>query len=153
MLAQSAAGVLRRIAETGAAFISRGDNSGTHKKEMALWQAVDISPQGSWYAEAGQGMAATLRIASEKDAYTLTDRATYLNLKRTLAFEVLFEGDPLLVNKYSIMLVNPVRHPNVNAQGAEAFHRWVLTEEARHRIRDYGKDRFGQPLFFLDPVR
>ena len=98
-------------------------------------------------------MGATLRIASEKNAYTLTDRATFLNLQKTLASRILFEGDPLLLNKYSVMLVNPARHSWVNAEGAKSFHSWVLSDEARNIIADYGKDRFGQPLFFLDPIR
>jgi tungstate transport system substrate-binding protein len=98
-------------------------------------------------------MGATLRIASEKQGYTLTDRATYLSLKKTLGSQILVEGDPLLLNKYSVMLVNPAKHVKINAEGAEALHKWLLTDEARAMIRDYGKDRFGQPLFFLDPVR
>ncbi|MFQ5849591.1 MAG: substrate-binding domain-containing protein [Candidatus Binatia bacterium] len=149
----SAAGALKQIAESRATFISRGDNSGTHKKEKALWKGAGLTPKGSWYVESGQGMGPTLRIASEKKAYTLTDKATYLNLRRTMPLQIHFEGDPLLLNKYSVMLVNPAKHPKLNAKGAKAFHTWVLGEEARALIRDYGKDRFGQPLFFLDPVR
>jgi tungstate transport system substrate-binding protein len=133
--------------------LSRGDNSGTHKKEMALWEKATIKPTKDWHIESGQGMGATLRIADEKDAYTLTDRATYLNLRKTLALEILFEGDPSLVNQYSIMLVNPARHSRVNAGGGRAFHAWVLSAEARDLIRDYGKGRFNQPLFFLDPIK
>jgi tungstate transport system substrate-binding protein len=151
--ANGAAAALRQIAESKATFVSRGDDSGTHKQEMALWKATRLKPEGSWYVEAGQGMGATLRIASEKQGYTLTDRATYLSLKKTLGSQILVEGDPLLLNKYSVMLVNPAKHVKINAEGAEAFHKWLLTDEARAMIRDYGKDRFGQPLFFLDPVR
>ncbi|MFQ5657092.1 MAG: substrate-binding domain-containing protein [Candidatus Methylomirabilales bacterium] len=153
--ATSAAAALQQTAEAKALFLSRGDNSGTHKKEKALWKATGALPQGTWYVESGQGMGATLRIASEKNAYTLADRASYLNLQKTLASKILFAGDPVLLNKYSVMLVNPAKHPrvNVNAEGAKAFHAWVLGEEARGLIRDYGKDRFGQPLFVLDPVQ
>ena len=151
--AKSAADSLRQIADVKVTFVSRGDDSGTHKQEQALWKAAGIVPKGSWYVEAGQGMGATLRIASEKQGYTLTDRATYLSLQKTLGSQILLEGDPLLLNKYSVMLVNPAKHPKVNTDGAKAFHKWLLTDEARTMIRDYGKDRFGQPLFFLDPVK
>jgi len=147
------AAALRQIAEAKATFVSRGDDSGTHKQEQALWKAAGIVPKGSWYVEAGQGMGATLRIASEKQGYTLTDRSTYLSLQKTLASKILLEGDPLLLNRYSVMLVNPAKHSKVNADGAKALHKWLLTDEARTLIRDYGKDRFGQPLFFLDPVK
>jgi len=101
----------------------------------------------------GRGWGATLRITSEKQAHTLTDRSTYLSLQKTLGSKILLEGDPLLLNKYSVMLVNPAKHGKVNTEGAKAFHAWLLSEEARTLIRDYGKDRFGQPLFFLDPVK
>jgi tungstate transport system substrate-binding protein len=151
--AKGGAAALRQIAEAKATFVSRGDDSGTHKQEQALWKAAGIVPTGSWYVEAGQGMGATLRIASEKQGYTLTDRSTYLSLQKTLASRILLEDDPLLLNRYSVMLVNPAKHPKVNADGAKALHGWLLTDEARAMIRDYGKDRFGQPLFFPDPVR
>jgi tungstate transport system substrate-binding protein len=148
--AQSAADAFRRLAETKASFISRGDNSGTHKQEQALWQALGLAPQGTWYVEAGQGMGATLRIASEKSAYTLTDRSTYLHLQKTLTCPILFAGDPVLRNVYSIILVNPARHAGVNAEGARALHAWVLSHEAQELIRHHGVERFGQPLFFLE---
>lgn len=151
--AKSAADALKQIAEVKVTFVSRGDDSGTHKQESALWKATGLSPTGTWYVEAGQGMGPTLRIASEKQAYTLTDRSTYLSLQKTLASKILLEGDPLLLNRYSVMLVNPAKHPKINADGAKAFHAWLLTDGARTIIRDYGKDRFGQPLFFLDPVK
>ncbi|MGH7352683.1 MAG: substrate-binding domain-containing protein [Candidatus Methylomirabilales bacterium] len=151
--AKSAADALRQIAEVKATFVSRGDDSGTHKQEKVLWKATGLTPEGSWYVEAGQGMGATLRIASEKQAYTLTDRSTYLSLQKTLASKILLEGDPLLLNEYSVMLVNPAKHSKVNGEGAKALHKWLLTDGARTMIRDYGKDRFGQPLFFLDPVK
>ena len=150
---KGAAAALQQIAEVKATFVSRGDDSGTHKQERALWKATGLSPTGTWYVEAGQGMGATLRIASEKQGYTLTDRATYLSLQKTLGSQILLEGDSLLLNKYSVMLVNPAKHPKVNGEGAKALHKWLLTDEARTMIRDYGKDRFGQPLFFLDPVK
>jgi tungstate transport system substrate-binding protein len=150
---KGAAAALRQIAEVKATFVSRGDDSGTHKQERALWKVIGLSPTDTWYLEAGQGMGATLRIASEKQGYTLTDRATYLSLQKTLGSQILLEGDSLLLNKYSVMLVNPAKHSKVNADGAKALHKWLLTDEARTLIQDYGKDRFGQPLFFLDPVK
>ncbi|MFQ5827975.1 MAG: substrate-binding domain-containing protein [Candidatus Methylomirabilia bacterium] len=153
--AGSAALVLKKVAEAKAAWVSRGDDSGTHKKEDALWAEAGITPDREWYLESGQGMGATLRIASEKGAYTLTDRATYLNLRKTLALEILFEGGADLVNRYSVYEVNPAKHSRiaVNHAGAKAFSDFLTSDEARAVIRDYGRERFGQPLFFLDPVK
>jgi tungstate transport system substrate-binding protein len=151
--AKSPAAALRQIAEVKATFVSRGDDSGTHKRERALWRAAGLSPTGSWYVEAGQGMGATLGIASQKHAYALTDRATYLNLKKTLGLEILVEGDPGLLNLYSVTEVNPAKHPRANHAGARAFSDFLVSEETRALIRDFGKDRFGQPLYFLDPVK
>ncbi len=150
---KSVAQALRKIAERKATFISRGDDSGTHKMEKELWRQAGTEPAGGWYIEAGQGMGATLRIASEKRAYTLTDRSTYLSLRKTLALKILLEGDPPLLNRYSVMLINPAKHPRVNSEGGRAFHSWLLSDEALNLIKGFGKDRFGQPLFFLDPVR
>jgi tungstate transport system substrate-binding protein len=148
--AQSAAEALKRIAEKAALFISRGDQSGTHKQEQTLWQASGVVAKGAWYIEAGQGMGATLRIASEKEAYTLTDRSTYLHLQKTLTSTVLYAGDPVLRNVYSIIRVNPAKHSTVNAAGAQAFHAWLLGDQARELIRQYGVAQFGQPLFYLE---
>jgi tungstate transport system substrate-binding protein len=149
-LAQDAADAFKRIDGTKALFISRGDNSGTHKQEQVVWQSANRVPTGEWYQESGQGMAATLRIASEKDAYTLTDRSTYLNLQATLSSVILYADDPQLRNTYSIMLVNPARHQHVNADAARVFHRWLLSDMARDLIRNHGTERFGQPLFRLN---
>ena len=146
--AANAAEALNQIAKRKALFVSRGDNSGTHKKEQSLWKGGKPAA-GGWYLEAGQGMGATLRIASEKQGYTLSDRSTYLHLQKTLSLKILFQGDPVLMNIYSVMLVNPARHPKVNVQRAAGFHEWLLGAEAANLIRNYGKDRFGQPLFFL----
>lgn len=148
--AQNAAEVLRRIAKSQTPFISRGDQSGTHKQEQSLWQASGLVHQGDWYIESGQGMGATLRIASEKGAYTLTDRSTYLHLQKTLSSAILFAGDPVLRNVYSVMRVNPAKHSNLNTEGGKAFHAWLLGDEARELIRQYGAKEFGQPLFFLE---
>ncbi|MGH7424441.1 MAG: substrate-binding domain-containing protein, partial [Candidatus Methylomirabilales bacterium] len=150
---KSAATAFRQIAEAKVTFVSRGDDSGTHKREQALWKAAGLSPTRIWYVEAGQGMGATLGIASQKQAYTLTDRATFLNLQKTLGLEILLEGDPVLLNPYSVMEVNPAKRPKANHAGARTFSDFLISEEGRALIKDFGKDRFGQPLYFLDPVK
>jgi len=151
--AKTAAAAFRQIAEAKVAFVSRGDDSGTHKREKTLWKAAGLSPTRPWYVEAGQGMGATLGIASQKQAYALTDRATFLNLQKTLGLEILLEGDPGLLNLYSVMEVNPAKHPKANHAGARAFSDFLVSGEAQPLIRDFGKERFGQPLYFLDPVK
>lgn len=148
--APSAAQALAAVAGWGALFVSRGDNSGTHSMERELWRAAGVTPRGAWYQETGLGMAETLRVADEKDGYTLTDRATYLALKRTLRLEVLLEGDPVLLNVYHIMEVSQDRFPKANARGARAFADFLLSAEAQEAIRTFGVDKYGQPLFVPD---
>jgi len=148
--ATSAVEALQKISQAKALFISRGDDSGTNKKELALWKKANLQPKGDWYQQSGQGMGATLQIASEKGAYTLTDRATYLHLRDKLELEILSEGDALLKNIYHVMEVNPQKHPGVNAQGATAFADYLTSPETQKMIGVYGKDQFGQPLFFPD---
>ncbi|HEX7118801.1 MAG TPA: substrate-binding domain-containing protein [Longimicrobiales bacterium] len=138
-----AAEALRRIAAAGAPFVSRGDDSGTHKKELALWQAAGLEPGGDGYVDAGQGMGAVLRIASERRGYTLTDRATYLFLKEDLALDVLVEGDERLFNQYGVIPVAGAR----NTAGAAAFTDWITSDAAQSLIGRYGAERFGRPLF------
>jgi tungstate transport system substrate-binding protein len=145
-----AAEALKRIAARQARFVSRGDNSGTHNKELALWKAVVVAPAGRWYLESGQGMGATLVIASEKDAYTLTDRSTFLAFRTRLRLALLLEGDAPLLNPYHVLEVNPTRHPKVNAAGGKAFADFLLSAEAQEVIRTFGVERYGQPLFFPD---
>ena len=140
----------RKIAEGRARFVSRGDQSGTHAKEMALWKGVGITPRGDWYIEAGQGMGATLTIASEKAAYTLTDRATYLALKNRIQLAVLLEGDTLLLNIYHVMEVNSVRQRKVNQAGGKAFADFLVSPEAQAVIQTFGVEKYGEPLFFPD---
>lgn len=144
------ADAMRRIAEAKAIFLSRGDDSGTHKKEQELWKAAGVAPQGAWYQEAGQGMGQTLNIASEKGAYALADRGTYLSLTRNLRLGVLHEGDRPLLNVYHVMNVNPARHPKVNAEGGKAFVDFMVSPEAQATIETFGVDRYGAPLFFPD---
>ncbi|HSM25175.1 MAG TPA: substrate-binding domain-containing protein [Anaerolineaceae bacterium] len=138
------------IAKQGAPFISRGDDSGTHKMELSLWGKAEIEPGGDWYIQSGQGMGDTLRIASEKFGYTLSDRATYLATKDTLELEILLEGDTLLLNIYHVIVVNPEKWPKVNEAGAQAFAQFLVSEETQKFIEDYGVDKYGQPLFFPD---
>jgi len=141
---ESATEALAAIAEAQAAFISRGDDSGTNKKELKLWDAAGVEPSGDWYQETGQGMGDVLRIASEKQAYTMADRATYLNLKDTLDLEILVEGDPELFNQYGVLPVTDAGNP----EGAEAFADWITSPDAQQGvIAEYGTEEFGQPLF------
>lgn len=146
---KSAAGALKKIAERGALFLSRGDQSGTHDKEKSLWKAAGIAATGPWYIESGQGMGATLTIASEKGAYTLADRATYLAFKRRIQLVVLLEGDAALLNIYHVLEVSPARHPRVNAAGGKAFADFMLSAAAQEMIKTFGVGKYGEPLFFV----
>jgi tungstate transport system substrate-binding protein len=144
---ESITAAFTRIAGQGAAFVSRGDESGTHAREKDIWRLAGIEPQGDWYIRAGAGMGPVLRMAGEKRAYTLTDRGTYLTLRQGLDLDVLHEGDPLLVNPYSVIVVNPQMHPHVQHEAAQKFADFLLSAETQKTIADFGKDRFGQPLF------
>lgn len=147
---KKAVAAMKKIAERHSRFVSRGDNSGTHAKEQFLWKAAGIEPKGPWYIESGQGMGATLTIASEKGAYTLTDRATYLAFKKRIQLAVLLERDAPLLNIYHVMEVNPARHPRVNAAGGKAFADFLVSPEAQAVITRFGVEKYGEPLFFPD---
>lgn len=134
---------LRQIAAAGSEFVSRGDDSGTHRKEQALWSVLEREAAGDWYMEVGQGMAETLRMASERQAYALTDRATFLNQRDGLALEVLVEGDERLFNQYGVIPVAGASHP----EAARAFAVWITSERAQALIGSYGVEGFGRPLF------
>jgi tungstate transport system substrate-binding protein len=136
---------LARIAKTGAQFVSRGDDSGTHKKERELWKAVQTKPSGAWYREIGQGMGSTLTIADELRAYTLSDRATYLAYRRKLQLRVMVEGDERLFNPYGVIAVNPARHPHVKSKLANALIDYVIGREGQRIIG--GFTRYGRQLF------
>ena len=138
------------IASSGARFVSRGDNSGTHFRELDLWAAASIEPEGDWYISTGQGMGATLQIAAELGAYVLTDRGTYLSTLETTGLVPHVEGDPQFLNIYSVMEVNQSRFPRVNAAGAKAFSDFLIGPRAQEIIRVFGVDRYGEPLFFAD---
>jgi tungstate transport system substrate-binding protein len=144
----SAAEGLRRIAAAGGPFISRGDSSGTHAKELALWAEAGVRPDPRWYLEVGQGMGDVLRIASERQAYTLTDRSTYLFLRDGLALDIVLEGDDILFNPYGVIVVAGAR----NVEGARAFARWITAPEGQAVIGDFGRERFGRPLFTPNAV-
>jgi tungstate transport system substrate-binding protein len=145
------AAAFEAIARSKASFVSRGDDSGTHNMEKKLWSLAGVSPApGPAYLETGQGMGATLRVASEKSAYTLADRGTFLSLKQTLQLQILFEGDLALRNEYHVIVVNPKNGPRVNVEGARAMARYLLSEESLARVREFGRERFGQPLFVSD---
>src|SRR5262249_13848170 len=113
--------VMAALSQGKASFVSRGDDSGTHKKEQALWRAADLTPQGAWYLSAGAGQPACLRMASERSAYTLSDRGSFLALARTLRLRILYQGGAELRNPYAVIVVTPQRPPNVNVAGARRF--------------------------------
>jgi tungstate transport system substrate-binding protein len=143
--AANAAAALTQVAESAAKFLSRGDDSGTHRKEIELWETTGSSPGGTGYRELGGGMGAVLRAASELGAYTLCDRATFTNLAESLDLEVLLEGDPHLRNVYSLIIVAEPRE----LEGSRTFANWLVSEEGRQIIAGYGTTRFGAPLFFM----
>lgn len=146
---ESPSQALLRIAERRVRFISRGDESGTHKNEMTLWEEVGISPSGKWYVESGSGMGQTMRIAEEKEAYVLVDRGTFLvHSEQGSGLAILVEGAPILLNPYHIMPVNKAKHPKVNAEGANAFLEFMISDETQMFICKFGLDRFGIPLFY-----
>jgi tungstate transport system substrate-binding protein len=147
----SAADAMKRIAGSASLFASRGDNSGTHAKEKGLWKIAGVNPDGQkWYQQTGLGMGQTLNVAAEKKGYTLTDRATYLSLKKGLGLEILVEGDGKLLNIYHVIELNTVKWPKVNAQGGKAFADFMVTKKAQEIIGRFGVDKFGAPLFFPD---
>ncbi len=147
----SAVDAFRKIAAAQATFLSRGDNSGTNAKELAIWKSTGINPAGTkWYVETGQGMGATLTVASQKAAYTLSDRATYLSSKSSLKLDILVQGDNSLLNVYHVITVNPSRWPKVNYTGALAFAKWIVSPDTQTAIGKFGVDKYGQALFVPD---
>ena len=142
------AAALRRIAAVGAPFASRGDESGTHKAELRLWEAAGVRPAGDWYRETGSGMGPTLNTASAMNAYALTDRGTWLNFRNRGELKILVEGDKRLFNPYGVILVNPAKHPHVKAAEGQAFIDWLISEEGQAAIADYKIG--GEQAFFPD---
>ncbi len=141
---------LKALAATQTAFISRGDNSGTDVLEKSLWKQAGITPAKPWYVEAATGMGQTLQIASEKNAYTITDRATYLSQKSHLQLDILNGGDPPLLNYYHVITVSSTKFPKVNRAGANAFADYLVHPDTQKLIASFGLDKFGQQLFFPD---
>jgi tungstate transport system substrate-binding protein len=141
---------LKALAAAQATFISRGDTSGTDVLEKSLWTQAGITPAKPWYVEAATGMGQTLQIASEKNAYTITDRATYLSQKSHLQLDIINGGDPPLLNYYHVITVNPTKFPKVNFAGANAFADYLVHPDTQKIIASFGVDKFGQPLFFPD---
>ncbi|HBL17407.1 MAG TPA: tungsten ABC transporter substrate-binding protein [Elusimicrobia bacterium] len=148
---KTTAEAFRKLAASEALFFSRGDDSGTHALEKKLWKASATDPAGKkWYQETGLGMGATLNIAAEKKGYTLSDRGTFLALKKGLTLEVAREGDQSLLNVYHVIEVDAAKRPKVSAAGAAAFAEFMVSEPVQRRIKDFGIAKFGAPLFFPD---
>lgn len=139
----------QKLFNDGAVFISRGDDSGTHKKELDIWKSLELTPgDNAGYAETGQGMGNTLQVAAEKQGYVITDRATYLAQKENLDLEILVEGDEDLLNIYHVMQVNPEKHDKVFSEGAEKFVDFMINEDTQKVIEEFGQEKYGEPLFF-----
>jgi len=144
---KNAVAALKRVAETGSRFVSRGDRSGTHLLELALWKQAGVAPGAPWYIESGQGMGATLGLADDRRAYTISDRATLLAFSKRVALKVMVEGDRPLLNIYSVMEVNPANGPRVNTAAGQAFADFLLAPETQRVIARFGVDKYHQPLF------
>jgi tungstate transport system substrate-binding protein len=148
---KSSPAAFKQIAATGSLFLSRGDNSGTHAKEKWIWKTSGTNPEGQkWYQQTGLGMGQTLNVAAEKKGYTLADRGTYLAMKKSLGMEILVEGEPLLLNIYHVIQVNPARWPKVNGDGAKRFADFMVSGKVQELIGKFGADTYGSPLFFPD---
>ena len=147
---KSVADAFKAISETSSIFVSRGDDSGTDKKEKGIWKDINIPNEGSWYQETGQGMGQTLNIASQKEGYTMTDRATFLAQKDNLQLEIAVQGEKSLLNIYHVMQVNEEKFPKVNADGAKAFVEFMIDSKTQDIIGEFGMDEYGEPLFFKD---
>jgi len=145
--AKTALAALKLIEQSKSPFVSRGDNSGTHNLEKTLWKEAGIQPKGDWYIEAGQGMGATLNIANERNAYTITDRGTLLALRNRVNLPILVEGDKALLNIYSVMEVNPANGPRINVTGGKAFADFMVAPQTQNVIKNFGVEKFGQSLF------
>jgi tungstate transport system substrate-binding protein len=146
----TAAGALDRIAEAKAPFVSRGDDSGTHTFELGLWEDAGFTPKGDWYQESGQGMGATLQIADDKDAYTISDRGTYLATESARDLKVLVAGGAELLNVYHVIDIAPDAGERVNAEGGKAVADWLVSPAAQGEIKTFGLEEFGEPLFVPD---
>ncbi len=140
----------RRIAASGTGFVSRGDASGTNAMEMSVWNRIGTKPVADRYIETGASMGDTLRIASEKDAYTLCDRATFIVMKNSLRLKLLSQGDPRLINQYTVTVVNPKRFTRINNKGAVAFSEFLRSPDTQKFIKNFGLDKYNEHLFYPD---
>ncbi|MCJ7551268.1 MAG: substrate-binding domain-containing protein [Anaerolineae bacterium] len=148
---KKAARAFETLAQTESPFVSRGDDSGTHTKEKSIWTEAGIEPAGDWYISAGQGMGAVLSMAAEQQAYTLSDRATYLAMTlEGLDLEIMSEGDSILFNPYGVLTVNPAKSPGINSELADRFVDWLISVPVQEKIGTFGIDTFGTPLFTPD---
>jgi tungstate transport system substrate-binding protein len=143
----SMADAFLRLAEKEVTFVSRGDESGTHRKEKGFWKQAGIEPAGEWYIRSGQGMGAVLRMADQKRGYTLADRGTFLALRTKMGLAIVCEGDPEAINLYSVIVVSPERHPHVQLGPTRRFAEFMQSSEARELIARFRVEKFGQPLF------
>ncbi len=144
----NAVDAFKKLAETKSTFISRGDDSGTHNKEKSVWTKAEITPEGKWYVSSGQGMGDVLTMTDEQQAYTLSDRATYLTRKQAgLKLDIMVEGDAALFNPYGVIAVNPAKNSAIKADLANQFIDWIISVSAQEKIAEFGLDTFGQSLF------
>ena len=150
---RKAADALRQIHETGSLYASRGDKSGTHNKELDLWKAAGAEPSGKpWYLSTGQGQGETARVATEKQAYTLIDRGTWLSMKSSLQLVVISEGDSALFNPYGLIVVNAQKFPRVHEAEAKQLAEWLVSSETQKKIGAFGREKYGQALFVPDAL-
>jgi tungstate transport system substrate-binding protein len=139
----------KKLAETKATFVSRGDDSGTHKKELGIWTSAAVKPEGAWYVSTGQGMGQTLQVAAEKKGYVLTDRATWLAQEKNLnTLQIVVEGGKDLMNIYHVMQVNPEKHNKINSKDAQKFVEFMVDAKTQDVIENFGKKEYGQSLFY-----
>ena len=150
---EEAVEAFERIAGERAPFMSRGDDSGTNAKELKLWEEAGVKPRGRWYQETGQGMGATLTVAAQKDAYTLSDRGTYLSNEQARDLELLVDGGPGLLNVYHVIDIDTDAGKRVNAAGGDAFAKWIVSPPAQEIIGSFGREEYGQALFTPDAGR
>jgi tungstate transport system substrate-binding protein len=138
---------LQYIKDNNIKFISRGDDSGTHKAELKLWKALNIEAAGDWYVSAGKGMGAVIQMADEMKAYTISDRATFLSIQDKIDLDIIVEQDPKLYNQYGVIAVNPNKNDKINSAGAQAFVDWIRSDKVQKLIGEFGVKKYGQSLF------
>ena len=143
----NAQAAFQKIFDDQVTFISRADESGTHKKELSIWTKLELTPSGDWYIESGKGMGDVITMTNEMLGYTLADRATWLNMSEGTDLDIVTEGDKDLFNQYGVMVVDPSKNDQINAEGALAFQEWILSEETQALISEYGVDKYGAALF------